>query len=237
MIKRSHITPVACLTFLSVITVVSCDRKLRPREYEETVIPSPLEMTTVPHGDPHGFMDMSSPMMALPPGEEGVRMQKSLEASVAKSSLTWETPSGWSEQTGSGMRLVSFSAQDGAIDCSIVTLSGEAGGLQANVARWMNQMNIPVPTDDQFNDFLAQQEAVITKGGFSVQVIDFTGLSTQGTESRKTLNSSGMQQVPMMIAAMAELPGMVIFIKMTGPKVAVVENREKFIALCRSLAF
>jgi hypothetical protein len=38
-----------------------------------------------------------------------------------------------------------------------------------------------------------------------------------------------------MIAAIAELPDMTIFVKMTGSKEALAENRDRFSELCESL--
>jgi hypothetical protein len=225
----------------------SCGRNDRMRQYEETVIPpsfhsdGQMEMHEDPHafmnmpqgmdndqmgaqGDPHAFMDMPEGMR-LPAGQDTPEMREALNASVARPSLSWETPNGWQEKTGSGMRLVTFHPSDGAqsFECSIVSLSGQAGGLESNVIRWMNQINITVPPEDRLNSFLARQEVITAKGGFSITAIDLTEFSKE-------------EQSPSMITAIAELQDMVIFVKITGSKAAVLQNRESFLSLCRSLS-
>jgi hypothetical protein len=172
---------------------------------------------------PEGHPDISGsmPMMGAP---VDAQTQAALNASVAKVPLTWKTPEGWSEEPGGGMRVATFRAQDdaGGIECSIVSLGGAAGSVQSNVVRWMKQVNVNVPPQDQMEEFLAKQELVKTEGGFDITVIDLTGFAQDGSS-------------PSMIASIAELPESTIFVKMTGAKKSLVENRGKFKALCTSL--
>jgi hypothetical protein len=162
--------------------------------------------------------------MQLPAGQNTPETQRALDASVARPPLSWQTPKGWLERKGSGMRLATFSAQDqnNAIECSIVSLGGQAGGFESNVIRWMKQINVNVPSDGQFKEFLSRQSTIKSTGNFPLTVIDLTEL----TEGEKT---------PSMIAAIAELPDMTIFVKMTGSKEALAENRDRFSELCESL--
>jgi len=118
---------------LCVLMFTSCERPVISREYEEIV--------TAPASDPHDFMrSVPVPFIKEQPSD---------------SSLSWEVPQGWFEEKGSGMRLVTFRAQNGTVECSIISLGGQAGGLQSNVTRWMGQINIDVPADDQFNEYLS----------------------------------------------------------------------------------
>jgi hypothetical protein len=139
--------------------------------------------------------------------------------------LSWATPKGWSEEKGSGMRMVTFRAQgkSGGIECSIVSLGGMAGGLESNVARWMGQLKVAVPPDDQLKAFLDRQEAVQTKGDFAVTLIDLT----QYTQDAGA---------PSMIAGIARMPDMTVFVKMTGSRQAVTEQRQALRGLCASLS-
>lgn len=207
-----------------VCMFTSCEGPITSREYEEIVI--------VPDSDPHDFMRSTpfagsqqlnlSPSMQFPAGADNQQMQDMLDASVAKSSLSWETPRGWSQEKGSGMRLVTFRTQNGAVECSIVSLGGQAGGLRSNVIRWMGQMNINVPIDDQFSEYLSRQKTLKTKGGFSMTIIDLSEFSQEGNS-------------PSMIAAIAELEDKTIFVKMTGSRNNIVSNRDRFISLIQSL--
>ena len=59
-------------------------------------------------------------------------------------SMSWEAPSSWTPSSGSKMRLASYSIpySDGIGDLSIMTLSGDGGGLEANINRWRNQIGL-----------------------------------------------------------------------------------------------
>jgi len=184
---------------LCVLMFTSCEQPIASREFEEIVTASAT--------DSHEFM-RSAPNAA----EQQLNF-----------SLSWEVPRGWSEEKGSGMRLVTFRAQDGSVECSIISLGGQAGGLRSNVTRWMGQINIDIPADDQFDEYLSRQKILKTKGGFPMTIIDLSELSDG-------------QQNPSMIAAIAEFEDKTIFVKMTGSRKDVVFNRKQFTSLCQSLA-
>jgi len=229
-------TKYSCLLHFMVVLsfslmLSSCERQNISRSFEEIVIASPAEDQLRFHDDPHAFMknvpemdfqhpDVSSEM-SLPDDQN---LQIALKASVAKPPLSWKMPKGWTEEKGSGMRLATLRSQgdSGSIECSIVSLGGQAGGIKSNVLRWMNQMNVSISSDEKLKAFLSSQKVVETKGGFSVTVIDLTELSQES-------------QAPSMIAAIAELSDMTIFIKMTGNKNAVTGHRDQFETFCRSL--
>jgi len=181
-----------------VLMFTSCEQPLTSREYEEIV--------TAPASDPHDFM-------------RNAPFAKEEQLSLP---LSWEVPQGWSEEKGSGMRLVTFRAQNGTVECSIVSLGGQAGGLRSNVTRWMGQINIDVPADDQFGEYLSRQKILETKGGFPITIIDLSEIS-------------GRQQDPSMIAAIAELEDKTIFVKMTGSRKDVIAHRGQLTSLCLSL--
>lgn len=187
---------------ICILTLTSCEQQIMSREYDEIVT--------------------TAPSLQTPSMRDDQRMQEILDASVARPSLSWETPGGWSEEKGDGMRLVTFREPNSAIECSIISLEGQAGGLQFNVSRWMNQINVSVPAIGQFKEFLSRQKIIKTKGGFEITVIDLSEFS-QG------------QQLPSIIGAIAELEDKTIFVKMTGSRGDVAANRKQFEALCNSL--
>jgi hypothetical protein len=229
-----------------VLAVTSCEKDIASREYEEVVTIQSTQGLGGKQVDPHDFMeqlppdhpDISSSMqlpedhpdisssMQLPAGQDNTELQKALAASVARPPLTWKTPEGWTEEKGSSMRLATFRAEgkNGSIECSIVSLGGQAGGLESNVIRWIRQINAPVPSQDQLKDFLNRQSVIKTDGDFSMTVIDLTELIDPNQE-----------QASSMMGAIAELADQTIFVKMTGSRDAVIENHELFVSLCQSL--
>jgi len=140
--------------------------------------------------------------------------------------LTWDAPAEWIESAGSSMRLATFIAGDDQkqIECSIVNLDGAAGGLEANIQRWLGQINLSL-SSEQLLQFLNNQQNIKSKDGFPIKVIDFTELQ---------VNESG--QTPSMLAAVVSLGNMTVFVKMTGSVDAVQFQKSAFIKLCQSLA-
>jgi len=213
-----------------------------------------LDMSSIPNDDVHAFLrngqgtaaipdddihaslrkgqgeaSGAMPMMAvrLPMGGAvDQQTQKMLEASVARPPLSWATPEGWQESPGSGMRLATFRSADTGdpVECALISLAGDAGGVESNAARWMQQVNIAVPDAPAMEKFLAAQKKIKTPDGFDATVLDLTQL-----QSQDDLES------PSMAAAIITLPDMTVFVKMTGTRGAVLKNRDQFEALCESL--
>ena len=169
-------------------------------------------------GEASGAMPMT--------GAVDQQTREMLEASVARPPLSWTTPQGWQETPGSGMRLVSFVSADkeNPVECTIISLGGQAGGLESNAARWMKQINIDVPAQTELEKFLAAQKKIKTQDGFDATIIDLTQL-----QPKDDLKS------PSMAATIITLPDMTVFVKMTGIRGAVIQNRDQFEALCESL--
>lgn len=216
-----------------VLALSSCEQSVPSREYEEIVTGKPQQDHAGTHVDPHAFMDRLPPdhpdissSIQLPEGQDHTELQRVLDASIARPPLIWKMPEGWTEGLSNSMRLATFHSKgkNGSIECSIVSLGGQAGGLHSNVIRWIRQINIPVPSQSQLKDFLKRQSVLKTEGAFSITVIDLTEL----TDPKEKQASS-------MIGAIAELSDQTIFIKMTGSREAVIEHREQFESLCTSL--
>ncbi len=144
------------------------------------------------------------------------------EAPAAK--LTWTLPAGWTAQPGHGMyyAVVKTSAKGDADEISIVMLAGEAGGMQANVARWLGQLGISLP-ENSLPGFIGKQEKVKSKGNIDVTVVDFNSLA-QAPESHS------------MLVGVAKPGGDSYFIKLTGTKAGITKQKADFVKFCESLA-
>ena len=192
--------------------ISSCEKASGPRKYEEIVI-EPL-----------------SASMQLPPGHPPIDNPSTPNTSIRADSaiaseLKWTPPQGWQSFSADGMRLATFKTQDeNPIECSIVSLGGLAGGLEANITRWMRQINLTEIPENELQEFLKKQKIFSSQGGFSIQMLDFTSLQQNLEDS-----------VPSMIAAIVTLPEKTVFVKMTGTKEAVLKNKNKFEKLCQSL--
>lgn len=140
-------------------------------------------------------------------------------------SLRWDSPEGWTEERGTGMRLASFTVGSGGQTglCTLVELGGDAGGLDANIRRWIKQLDLAVPGPEAWEAFIQQQSPLTTAGGLSGMIVDLTTLGSPAADR------------PSMMAAMFSGSGSTVFVKLTGPVALLRGEQERFAALCRSL--
>ena len=63
---------------------------------------------------------------------------------TGSSGLIWEKPESWIASEGSSMRLASFAIpySEGSGDLSVIQLSGNGGGIESNVNRWRQQLDL-----------------------------------------------------------------------------------------------
>ncbi|MCK4835817.1 MAG: hypothetical protein KAT17_04235 [Candidatus Aminicenantes bacterium] len=148
--------------------------------------------------------------------------EMSSEASV----LEWVAPEEWVEKKGSGIRLTTFIIEPGENKgiCTVVGLNGDGGGIQANIQRWMGQLNLLSSSIDDIIGFISKQKKFKTSGGFPARFIDFTSLSDFPDEMS-------------MLVSIITLPKETIFIKVMEKKVFLLQNRKDFFSFSKSFKF
>lgn len=195
--------------FLASLLLAGCSKSSDVAVYK-----IPKEVPAVPSahgpgdGHDHGPGDGHDHPAATPPAADG------LEQAPASRALNWTDPAGWKRETGSGMRVATYQLGDG-FECSVISLSGTAGGDLANVNRWRGQMGLP-------------------------DVPSLQGLATQvktplGTSLLVDLEGSGPQQGKRMVAAIVNEGGTSWFFKLTGPSDAVGRAKPSLVKLLGSL--
>jgi len=133
--------------------------------------------------------------------------------------LSWIVPEGWEERPGSGMRLATFLA--GGSECTISSFPGDVGGLRANVDRWLGPGQLGAnTTGEDVSNFIVAADRFSTKGGLSGVFLDFTGLTGDGKS---------------MLAAVLKKDDASVFVKLMGPREVLEQERDKFLALAKSL--
>lgn len=182
----------------ALLATAACAREPRVREYDEVVIkPSPVEAA----------FDGSGPLGGAAP-------------------LAWQTPPAWQELPGDGIRLAAFRLEPGGdrettlVETTVVMLGGAAGGVEANVARWLGQLGLRL-AGDELAQFLAAGEPVATRGGLRLTVYDFTALTAPDGDS--------------MMVAVGPALDQTLFVKMSGNGAAVAAARSDFLRLVGSL--
>jgi hypothetical protein len=135
----------------------------------------------------------------------------------------WTAPETWTQAPEKPMRIVTFTmGESGKSECYVTSLSGPAGGVEANVNRWQQQMGQP-PLD---GPALAELPTVTILGKPSPMIAitgDFTDMDGQGGEAFALLG------------AICPLDAETLFVKMTGPASEVQANKDAFVAFCESL--
>jgi len=139
---------------------------------------------------------------------------------------TWKLPQGWQEQPASGMRLGSFSIVEGdrKVDVSLVVLTGDAGGLTANVNRWRGQLSLASQTEA---DVAASVTKLETAAGGQAAIVDIVG-QAPGSDSK-----SG----PRILGAIIEQGDKTWFVKATGEDSLVEKHKSEFLDFVKSLQF
>ncbi len=130
----------------------------------------------------------------------------------------WSVPSGWKDGGSRPMRLASFeiSNAEGIGDISISSLSGDGGGLLANVNRWRGQAGLA--TIDEATLKL-ESGTIRTADGATGFLVDL-----KGTEKR-------------ILAVIIPHRGSSWFIKLTGPTELITKERARFDAFVQSIRF
>ena len=169
-----------------------------------TVTKVPKEVPAAAHGAGDGHDHAA----------EAGGMAEGLEQAPASKALNWKDPVGWKREPGAGMRVATYTLGAG-LECSVVSLTGTAGGDLANVNRWRGQMGLP-------------------------EVTSLQGVATQvktpiGTSIVVDLEGAGPQQGKRMVAAIVTEGATSWFFKLTGPGDAVGRSKPGLIKLLGSL--
>jgi hypothetical protein len=137
--------------------------------------------------------------------------------------LSYDVPEGWSELPPSGDRLVNLvPAGNPDAACYLSFLGGSAGGLEANVNRWLAQFG----ADPLAGEVIAAlpRHSMLGKEATLVSVEGtFTGM---GETLREDFGLLGL--------VVSEPTGS-LFLKFTGPAALVEAERERFLAFAGSL--
>lgn len=199
------------LMSLSLAAVTGCSEPDVPkRHYQEIIVEAAPHMEHDDAQEAHASMrDVPMPLHTRQADEV---------------TLSWDTPDGWSEGAGSGMRLATWRINDApdGTECTLIVLSGDAGGLAANIVRWMEQVQIAPPSDAALRAYVDGLERIQTQRAMTGVLVDFD----EFVDDPSALST---------LAAIIESGRETLFVKLTGPKGVLARERENFIQLCISM--
>jgi len=215
---KQIITIAISLISISLLTT-SCGDSKEVRKYKESA-PAPVAKTKSPHGQ---MSPSAMPPGGVMPGHGGGH----------SGHFAWDKPEGWTEEKATrGMRLATFTVTSGdaSAKCTIIPLQGDAGGLKANVSRWLGQVTSggghmdPMMAEGDastVDKILQKQDKFLTKGNFPAVFIDYTPYTAKPADNS-------------ILVTLVTLDTSTVFIKMTGPQSLLKENIAKFKSLSQS---
>ena len=143
-------------------------------------------------------------------------------------SIRFDIPANWQQQPPSSpmrMAQATIPGSGGPGDLAVFFFGpGGGGGVEANIQRWIDQMD-PAPGSNP-------QPETFDANGFRVTWIDVSGTlkpSNMGTGPATEQPNSRLY------GAVVEGPGGPWFFKATGPEVTLAAERENFLAMLRSV--
>ncbi len=197
-------SPFYGLAGLGLALLLGC-QDTQPRVYTEVAF-KPLA-ASMPNGPMSGGM---GPMAAggMP----------AMSAAPVDIKVTWKLPEGWTtKDSANAMRIGSFAATDpdlansgeidpNAVDVSVVQLAGDAGGLKANIMRWMGQVGVKMGPED-LEAFIKAAARFKTASGQEGMFVDLTDKLSGDMTQDKTIYGAIVQtkEYTVFVKAMGEM--------------------------------
>lgn len=133
----------------------------------------------------------------------------------------WTVPEGWSATPPGQMVLASFQATGSngeVVETAVSMLSGDGGGLLANVNRWRNQLQLPPAQPGELDSMLRRMDI----HGHSAVLVDMEGVNTKTGKPTR------------MLTAIVPEGGGTWFYKMTGAAADVEREQPNLIRFIES---
>ncbi|MBP8131524.1 MAG: hypothetical protein KA184_18240 [Candidatus Hydrogenedentes bacterium] len=136
--------------------------------------------------------------------------------------LQWDTPAGWEQAPARPMRLVTYTAHDGVCECRAFMLSGTAGGVDANINRWRDQMNQPPLSAEELAAL--PRWPILGREAVYVEIQgDYTGMSGATLPGQ------------LFLGLVAPYKESTLFVIMVGPEAQMAQEKDNFAAFCKSM--
>ena len=187
---------------------------------EDGAPPAESGASAAPSADGGGLAPLSSSGQAVPPaGAPG---------EGASAGIEFDLPAGWQSETPQSSMRLAQAAIPGPGGPGQLTVfyfgPGGGGGVDANIQRWIEQMDVAPGTEPRPESFEAN--------GYRISLIDVSGTlkpSMMGTGPETPQPNSRL------LGAVVEGPGGPWFFKATGPESTLGPQREAFLAMLRGV--
>ena len=233
---------------------------------ETRTVPKPpkdrMLAAIVPIGQDGWFFKLSGPSKLVAAQEAGFRnLLKSIK--LKRGEPVWETPEGWTEESGEGMRQATFQVEtDGpTLECTVIKLPDRGGNpasteyTLANINRWRSQLSLE-PLSRAALTMEIKDDSEIHSLSIAENMINATWVNFEGRQKGGPRGSMaapfaggaggqsphGGGTPPMassgggrMLAAIVPVGKMGWFFKVQGEDKLVAAQEENFLGLLKSL--
>ncbi len=187
-------------------------------------------------GDNAGANPSTAP--AMPGTPTGNTAQNTAENAPPPPDLVWDDPPGWRrEQPSSGLRRAQYKVNRVGADTqdaemTVITFGiGQGGGIEANVQRWLGQIEQP---DGRQTSDLAQRRSLTTHG-MSVTIVEAPGRIRMSNPMSPPGTVPTVFERGRLLAAIIEAPSGMWFFKLMGGDQTVQSVRGAFDNMLRSV--
>ncbi len=197
-----------------------------------------LGLTGCEEGKPRVYQEVAFKPLPAPmagPMAGGPLGMPSMNTSPVDIQVTWTLPDTWMvKDSANGMRIGSFGIPDAglantgeldpnAVDVSVVQLAGNAGGLEANIARWMGQVGLKGALED-ISLIIKAAPRFVTQTGQHGMFVDLTDkLSGDMTQSKSVFG------------AIIATENYTVFVKAMGQRSRVVTSKAQVKEFSKSI--
>jgi hypothetical protein len=143
--------------------------------------------------------------------------------------IEWQTPKRWVTELAQGMRLASYivpAPRDGAenAQCAVYYFgSGQGGGVDANVERWIDEFQSPGTPARRTREI----------HGLRVSQVEVTGAYT--AHAGAPGEAVGVKSGWTLLGAIVEGPSGAVFFKLTGPRPTIAAAAKEFDGMLATL--
>lgn len=150
-------------------------------------------------------------------------------SAATNAGILWNLPEGWQEQAPSSSMRMAQAAIPGSGGAGELTVfffgPGGGGGVEANLQRWVGQIEAPQGAQPQHGSFEVD-------GGFRVTWVEAAGtLKASQMGTGPTTDQPGYR----LLGAVVEGEGGPWFFKATGPDATLTAQRDAFMGMLRSI--
>ena len=223
MIRYRPMTRTAILpSFAILLALAACGGR------EETPAPEAAPQAQAPAAD-SGAGSPIGPISSREGSAPSAPMGGGAPADAQPGTINFELPSGWvSQPPSSNMRIAQAEIPGSAGAGQLVVFyfgPGGGGTVEANIERWIGQMETPPGANPQPQTFE-------TGTGYKVTWIDVPGTLKPSTMG---MGPETEQPNSRLLGGIVEGPGGPWFFKATGPDATITAGRDAFINMLKSV--